>query len=68
MTHYMKQVQEGYDLVTYIYSTVVDCGTPVGFVRAKFLNGEQLIDDNGRVYRFHRFHRWKRKEMLCHYK
>ena len=57
MTHYMKQVQEGYDLVTYLYSTPVDCGAPVGFFRARFINEEQLMDDNGRIYRFHH---WKR--------
>lgn len=55
MTHYIKQVQEGYDLVTHIYSTLVDVGAPSGFIRAKFINEEQLIDDNDRVYRFHRF-------------
>ncbi len=57
MTHYIKQVEEGYDLVTYIYSTPVDVGAPSGFIRAKFINDEQLIDDNGRVCRFHRFKR-----------
>ena len=57
MIHYIKQVQEGYDLVTYIYSTPVCVGAPLGFIRAKFLNDEQLIDENGRVRRFHRFKR-----------
>ena len=57
MILYIKQVREGYDLVTYLHSTPVDCGAPVGYVRARFINEEQLIDDNGRVYRFHRWRR-----------
>ena len=58
MTHYIKQVQEGlWATMTYIYSTPVDVGAPLGFIRAMFINEEQLIDENGRVRRFHRFKR-----------
>ena len=59
MTHYIRQVQEGYDLITYIYSTPVCVGAPSGFVRARFINEEQLIDENGRVRRLHRFKRYE---------
>ena len=51
MIHYIKQV-EG---VTYIYSSDVCVGAPSGFVRVKFINDDQAVDDGGRVYNVHRF-------------